>query len=72
MTLSPSLGCTDQFSSIACIPMVATIMHCFCPKRAKTAKTHLKRGYPLFCTFFILYAYNFFPGVGPSPKMVFF
>ena len=40
---------------------------------AKMAPNHLKKGgTPLFCTVFILYLYNFFPGAGPSPKMVFF
>ena len=39
---------------------------------AKMTQTHLKKRDPLFCTFFILYLYNFFPGAGRSLKVVFF
>ena len=40
--------------------------------RAADAKITLKGGTSLVCTFFILCAYKFFPGVDPSPKVVFF
>ena len=37
----------------------------------RNAQNHLKKG-NFFCTFFILYIYNFFPGAVPEPKKVLF
>ena len=47
------------FSLLAWIPWEARIVHRF----------HRKSP---FCTFFILYIYNFFPGADPEPKKVLF
>ena len=45
------------------------LLHRFWLKGQKSPKTGCT---PLFSTFFILYIYNFFPGAGRGPKMVFF
>ena len=58
----------DSLGGQECTPFSPEIPH----NGQNGPKTPQKGVYPPFCTFFILYLYNFFPGASRSPKMVFF
>ena len=64
---------SDQFSSIACIPIVATILHCVCPQKGQNSqKSPKKWKKSKKNTFLSCASINFFLVPARAPKWRFF